>query len=129
MVWVVSEWIVELRQATLPWRFVKCATACTHDAPATDRTTAIYATTDYAAIAAIHAAHGLQLRVPEDVEVVGIGNTTEGERMNPALTTVGPLDFFDGVAAFLLDRAVDNESPARLLEFPWQLIVRDSAPR
>ncbi|MDQ0029158.1 LacI family DNA-binding transcriptional regulator [Arthrobacter bambusae] len=93
-----------------------------------DRPTAIYATTDFAAIAAIHAAQRLQLRVPEDVEVVGIGNTTEGEFMAPSLTTVGPEGFFDGVAEFLLDRAEDPDAPSKVLEFPWSLIVRDSAP-
>ena len=93
-----------------------------------DRPTAIYATTDFAAIAAIHAAQRLQLRIPEDVEVLGIGNTTEGERMTPSLTTVGPEGFFDGLAAFLLDRAENPDGPAGILEFPWKLIVRDSAP-
>ena len=93
-----------------------------------DRPTAIYATTDFAAIAAIHAAQSLQLRVPEDVEVLGIGNTTEGEYMAPSLTTVGPEGFFDGVAGFLLDRAENPDAPTQVLEFPWKLIVRDSAP-
>ncbi|SDL19068.1 transcriptional regulator, LacI family [Arthrobacter sp. ov407] len=92
-----------------------------------ERPTAIYATTDYAAIGAIHAAQRLQLRVPEDVEVVGIGNTTEGENMTPSLTTVGPLGFFDGLAAFLVTRAASPAAPATVLEFPWQLIVRQSA--
>lgn len=93
-----------------------------------NRPTAIYATTDYAAIAAIHAAHRLGLRVPQDLEVVGIGNTVEGERMTPSLTTVGPVDFFDKVAAYLLDRASDVSSSSVLIEFPWQLIQRESAP-
>ncbi|WP_285726177.1 LacI family DNA-binding transcriptional regulator [Psychromicrobium xiongbiense] len=92
-----------------------------------DRPTAIYATTDYAAIGAIQAAQSLQLRVPQDVEVIGIGNTTEGEQMTPALTTVGPMDFFDTVARFLVERAADPQAPATVLEFPWELIKRDSA--
>ncbi|BAS13260.1 hypothetical protein AHiyo8_15630 [Arthrobacter sp. Hiyo8] len=60
--------------------------------------------------------------------MIGIGNTTEGERMTPSLTTVGPEGFFDGLAAFLLDRAENPDVPAGILEFPWKLIVRDSAP-
>lgn len=92
-----------------------------------DRPTAIYATTDYAAIGAIQAAQSLRLRVPEDVEVIGIGNTTEGEQMTPSLTTVGPHGFFEGLADFLLERAVNPQVPASVLEFPWELIVRQSA--
>ncbi|WP_026553931.1 LacI family DNA-binding transcriptional regulator [Arthrobacter sp. 35W] len=93
-----------------------------------DRPTAIYAITDYAAIAAVHAAQRLQLRVPEDVAVMGVGNTTEGELMTPSLSTVGPIDFFEGLADFLLSRAEGTAGAPQVLEFPWQLLVRDSAP-
>lgn len=93
-----------------------------------DRPTAIYATTDFAAMAAIQAAQHLRLRVPEDVAVIGVGNTTEGEVMTPSLSTVGPVGFFDRLAAILLERAEDPEAPRRLIEFPWQLLVRESAP-
>ena len=54
------------------------------------RPTAIYATTDFAAIAAINAAHMLGLRVPHDVAVIGVGNTPDARLVSPTLTTVGP---------------------------------------
>ena len=55
-----------------------------------ERPTAIYATTDFAAIAAINAAHMLGLRVPHDVAVIGVGNTPDARLVSPTLTTVGP---------------------------------------
>lgn len=93
-----------------------------------DRPTAIFATTDFAAISAIHAAQRLRLRVPEDVAVAGVGNTRESEQMDPALTTVGPTDFFDRLAEIIRARAVgEDDAPGRLHEFPWTLFVRDSS--
>ncbi|MFB4349410.1 LacI family DNA-binding transcriptional regulator [Microbacterium sp. CR_7] len=87
-----------------------------------DRPEAIYATTDFAAIAAINAAHMLGLRVPHDVAVVGVGNTPDAQRVAPTLTTVGPTDFFDSQARIIIDRALaPDDSPPRVHEFPWSL--------
>jgi LacI family transcriptional regulator len=53
--------------------------------------------------------------------------------MSPSLSTVGPVDFFDKLARLLLQRAtapVTSEAsrePA-VLDFPWHLFVRESAP-
>lgn len=93
-----------------------------------DPPTAIYATSDFAAMAAIHAAQRLRLNVPEDVAVTGVGNTPQGELMSPSLSTVGPVDFFDRLAEFLLHRATHPTAPPQILEFPWQLFLRESAP-
>ena len=94
-----------------------------------DRPTALYATSDYAAVSAINAAQRLGLTVGRDVDIIGVGNAIEGERMSPSLSTVGPVDFFERVARLLLTRAVDGgtDSP-EVLDFPWQLFVRESAP-
>ncbi|UXM93100.1 LacI family DNA-binding transcriptional regulator [Paenarthrobacter sp. JL.01a] len=92
-----------------------------------ERPTAIYATTDYAAVSAINAAQRLGLGVGSDVDIIGVGNTVEGERMSPSLSTVGPVDFFDKLARRLLTRATSHADPA-VLDFPWHLFVRESAP-
>lgn len=98
-----------------------------------DRPTAIYATTDFAAVAAINAAQRLGLAVGVDVDIIGVGNTVEGERMSPSLSTVGPVDFFEKLARLLLWRATTQpatetaQEPA-VLDFPWHLFVRESAP-
>lgn len=94
-----------------------------------ERPTAIYATTDFAAVSAINAAQRLGLAVGRDVDIIGVGNTVEGERMSPSLSTVGPVDFFDKLARLLLQRATEPAQTPTVLDFPWQLFVRESAPR
>ncbi|UVJ40811.1 LacI family DNA-binding transcriptional regulator [Arthrobacter sp. CJ23] len=95
-----------------------------------DRPTAVYATTDFAAVSAVNAAQRLGLAVGKDVDIIGVGNTVEGERMSPSLSSVGPVDFFDRLARLLLQRATGEGSDAGpgVLDFPWQLFVRESAP-
>ncbi|GAA1840235.1 LacI family DNA-binding transcriptional regulator [Agromyces salentinus] len=86
------------------------------------RPTAVYATTDFAAIAAINAAHMLGLRVPHDVAVVGVGNTPDAQLVAPTLTTVGPTDFYERQAELIVARALAPErSAGELHEFPWSL--------
>lgn len=87
-----------------------------------NRPTAVYATTDFAAIAAINAAHMLGLRVPHDVAVVGVGNTPDAQLVAPTLTTVGPTDFYERQAELIIARALEPErSAGELHEFPWSL--------
>lgn len=87
-----------------------------------DRPAAIYATTDFAAIAVINAAHMLGLRVPHDVAVIGVGNTPDARLVAPTLTTVGPTDFYARQARIIVDRALETDSaPGRLHEFPWTI--------
>lgn len=86
------------------------------------RPTAIFATTDFAAIAAINAAHMMGLRVPHDVAVVGVGNTPDATVITPTLTTVGPTDFYERQAGIIVGRALaDEHAPALLHEFEWSL--------
>ncbi|NVN00334.1 LacI family DNA-binding transcriptional regulator [Arthrobacter sp. SDTb3-6] len=93
-----------------------------------ERPTAIYATTDFAAMSAINAAQRMGLTVGRDIDIIGVGNTVEGERMTPSLSSVGPAGFFDAVATLLLDRAKGEGGEPEVLEFPWQLFARESAP-
>jgi DNA-binding LacI/PurR family transcriptional regulator len=87
-----------------------------------NRPRAVYATTDFAAIAAINAAHMLGLRVPHDVAVVGVGNTPDARLIAPTLTTVGPTDFYERQARIIVDRALETDpTPGRLHDFAWTL--------
>ena len=87
------------------------------------RPTAVYATTDFAAIAAINAAHMLGLRVPHDVAVIGVGNTPDAQVIAPTLTTVGPTGFYERQAEIIVARALDQDpEPPRMHEFAWSLI-------
>ena len=86
------------------------------------RPTAIYATTDFAGIAAIHAAHMLGLRVPEDVAITGIGNAPAAQQVTPTLTTVGPDDIFELQAELVVSRALDTgPSAPQEYDLPWSL--------
>jgi LacI family transcriptional regulator len=93
-----------------------------------DRPTALYCTTDFAAIAAVRAAHRLRIDVPRDLAVVGVGNTPEGEHLDPSLSTVGPVGFNEALARIIVGRLTDREgAPGEVFDFPWQLIVRESS--
>lgn len=86
------------------------------------RPTAVYATTDFAAIAAINAAHMLGLRVPHDVAVIGVGNTPDAQAVAPTLTTVGPTDFYERQAEIIVGRALEPEAAEPTLhDFAWSL--------
>lgn len=94
-----------------------------------DPPTAIFAESDVGAISAIWAIHDAGLRIPEDVAVIGVGNTPEGEITRPALTSIGPISMdFSDVAELLMSRLA-GEAPAagRLHHRPWSLICRGSA--
>jgi LacI family transcriptional regulator len=91
---------------------------------------AIYTVTDFAAIQAIQAAFRLRLRVPEDVAIIGVGNTMESERTTPTLSSVGPTDFFSTVSKIIIDRATGTKTgPPELHEFSWSLFDRESTRR
>jgi DNA-binding LacI/PurR family transcriptional regulator len=93
-----------------------------------DRPTAIYCTTDFAAIAAVRAAHRLRIDVPRDLAVVGVGNTPEGEHLDPSLSTVGPVGFNEALAKIIVGRLTEREgAPGEVFDFPWQLMIRDSS--
>ncbi len=92
-----------------------------------DRPTALYCTTDFAAIAAIRVAHRLHLDVPGDLAVIGVGNTPEGEHYDPSLSTVGPVGFNEALGGIIVDRLTTREgAPGEVFDFPWQLIARES---
>lgn len=89
---------------------------------------AIYAVTDFAALSAINAAHQLHLRIPEDIAIIGAGNTPDGELAHPALSTVGPADAYGEIARLLRSRAAEKERSAdRVITLEWELFVRGSS--
>lgn len=77
---------------------------------------------------AINAAQRAGLAVGRDIDIIGVANTVEGERMTPSLSSAGSVDFFDTVARLLLERATGAEQEPAVLDFPWRLFARESAP-
>ncbi len=89
------------------------------------RPTAIFATDDLAALQAVRAAYRLGLRVPEDVQIIGVGNSAEGRESEPTLSTVGPDPVFDTVVTMLLNRlAGTTEEGGVRVPAPWKLMLR-----
>ena len=94
-----------------------------------DPPTAVFSASDRGGIAAIGAVRQLDLSVPEDLAVIGIGNTDEGEVIAPTLTSVGiPTFDFTVVVERLFERVITRAPlPGIELSEPWELIIRRSA--
>lgn len=92
-----------------------------------DRPTAVYVTTDFAAIQTINAAHRLGLRVPEDIAVIGVGNTPDAQLVTPTLSTVGPTDFYERQAEIIIGQSfADVSELGTVHEFEWTLHAGES---
>ncbi len=92
------------------------------------RPTAVYAETDFAGIAAIHAAHFLGLSVPADVAIIGTGNAPDSEDVVPSLSSVGSAAFADRLAEMLIARASGaDSSEGHLVELQLSLFHRNSS--
>jgi DNA-binding LacI/PurR family transcriptional regulator len=84
---------------------------------------------DELAAGALAAARELDLRVPDDVSVVGWDDSPTARAADPALTTIGQSLHDQGrMCAQLLIAATHGELAADdLVQFaPWQLIARES---
>lgn len=93
-----------------------------------ERPDAVLSMTDRGAVATIWAAQRLGIDVPRDLSVVGVGNTEEGELVEPALTTIGdPGRSTDASVERLFARIDDPGQPGIVVERPWELIVRESS--
>ena len=97
---------------------------------ADQRPDAILCSTDLLALATIHTARGLGLQVPGDVAVCGFDDLPFSQFTDPGLTTVRIPAFEMGreAARILIEhlRGDRAETPAEQIEFPVELLVRDS---
>jgi DNA-binding LacI/PurR family transcriptional regulator len=96
-----------------------------------DRPTALYSFSDVGAISAIWAAQSLGLSVPGDIAIIGTGNIDEGEIVQPALSSVGPIAPDFTPAADLLIARMTSPTPRadRTLSIPWEFVERASSRR
>lgn len=90
--------------------------------------TAIVAFNDISAIGAIRALQDVNLRVPEDVSVIGFDDIKAAAYMAPRLTTIRqPLEEIGRIATqSLLNRIHDTEPPRDEITVEPDLVVRDS---
>jgi DNA-binding LacI/PurR family transcriptional regulator len=87
---------------------------------------AIFAASDVLAIAAIHAVQSKDLRVPEDVAVVGYDNIGQAAMISPGLTTIDQNIKLGGeiLVNTLIEKIAGNPVSATLT--PTKLVIRGS---
>ncbi|WP_341989739.1 LacI family DNA-binding transcriptional regulator [Azorhizobium sp. AG788] len=92
------------------------------------RPTAVLAATLVSAAGAMTVLHEAGLRIPEDISVIGLHDAPVAGMLYPALTTVMmPTEEMGSVAATLLIRSLNGESPAAVAPLPpGALISRNS---
>lgn len=97
------------------------------------RPDAIFAITDNAAIGAIKALHKFNVKIPEEIAVVGFSNSTNSTIVSPALTTVDqPGDKIGRTAVKYLVQEIQNPKDdimTKTVEIKTSLVVRDSTYR
>jgi len=95
----------------------------------TNAPSAIICANDIIAYGVIFASQKLQLTVPDDISVVGIGDFKHSSCIEPNLTTVRlPAQRIGRMAADTLNRLLTepDASPIENINFPTELIIRDS---
>ncbi len=93
--------------------------------------TAIFAASDIMALGALKVIREADLRVPEDVALVGFDDLPVASALQPALTTVRqPIEQMGSMAADLLLSLLENPpeepAPAHRIVLPAKLVVRES---
>lgn len=92
-----------------------------------DRPTAVFAINDLAAISTLWAAHRLGISVPDELEVIGVGNSPEGVLADPPLSTVGPESVFGVVADLLVARLAHRDEPTERVHISdWSFYPRST---
>jgi LacI family transcriptional regulator len=96
-----------------------------------ERPTAIFACNDMMAIGALCAIHGVGLRVPQDISVIGFDDISLASYTVPRLTTIAqPLAEIGRIAVeYLLQRLNSPDAPLHQKCLPVALVERDSCQR
>lgn len=93
-----------------------------------DRPSAIFAVNDYVALDVLHVAHTLNIRVPDDLAIVGFDDESFAAYTHPPLTTLAQpfLDIGLRAGTLLMSRLEGVAGPPKHIELPTSLIVRES---
>jgi DNA-binding LacI/PurR family transcriptional regulator len=92
---------------------------------------AIFALNDELALGALRILHQENIRVPEDVAVIGFDNLVEGQFAMPSLSTIDPgrADIAERAVTALIERIGDRAAtkrPPRVIEVPFTTVARES---
>lgn len=89
--------------------------------------TAVFCANDEMALGALFEAHSRQVRVPEDISIVGFDMTPGSENVYPGLTTVRqPIGELSAAAVRALKALIDGKEPQEPTVFQTELIIRQS---
>ena len=88
----------------------------------------VFASNDVLAIAAMKAAHSLDIQIPGELQIVGFDGISMGKLLTPELTTVAQDIYKLGTAAteLLIQKIEGQEIEDNLTKIPATLIVRSS---
>jgi LacI family transcriptional regulator len=92
--------------------------------------TAVFAANDLMALGAMTAIREANLRIPDDIALIGIDDIPAAKLVHPSLTTVSQMQENIGRrAAEMLFERINGTAPTtpRKVEMPFKLIVRESA--
>jgi LacI family transcriptional regulator len=91
---------------------------------------AVFAANDLMALGAMTAIREANLEIPKDIALVGIDDIPAAKFVNPPLTTISQMQEIIGRrAAEMIFERIEGTAPdkPRLVEMPYQLIIRESA--
>jgi LacI family transcriptional regulator len=94
------------------------------------RPTAVFASNDLMALGAMLAMREENLRIPEEVALIGLDDIPAAKLVHPSLTTITQMQEDIGrIAAEMIFERIEGTAPSgsRVVEMPYKLIVRDSA--
>jgi LacI family transcriptional regulator len=92
--------------------------------------TAVVCTGDILALGVVSEARARGLRVPQDVSMIGCGDTDMGHYVDPPLTTVRmPFAEMGEVAVANLLALLDGQAPPQFMVLPASLVARHSVAR
>lgn len=94
------------------------------------RPTAVFASNDLMALGAMLAMREENLRIPEDVALIGLDDIPAAKLVNPSLTTITQMqDDIGRIAAEMIFERIEGTAPSksRAVEMPYKLIIRESA--
>ncbi|MHC1784182.1 MAG: LacI family DNA-binding transcriptional regulator [Anaerolineaceae bacterium] len=93
--------------------------------------TAIFASNDVMAMAAMDAVRERGMRAPEDISIIGFDDIPQASLIRPALTTIRqPLEQMGRVATQMLMEILQNpDIKPKRIELPTEIIIRDSTAK
>ncbi|WCC80015.1 LacI family DNA-binding transcriptional regulator [Cutibacterium equinum] len=93
------------------------------------RPDAVFCASDRTAIGIMLAARSLKIDVPDDIAVIGTGNSAESMNMAPSLSSLGlDISDIDDIMRHFWHR-IDGTADASQIPVPWKLFSRESSSK